>query len=188
MKGLVHKLGRLALVAVLAIVPARASAAPDEYTLKAAYLYAFAKYVEWPEKAFASEAAPTVICIVGEDPFQVTGGNENKLERAVRDKKVGGRPFQIVLMPTAAGAQLNRCHILFVGRSEHASTPDLLKSLQGQPVLTVSEQDEFTKAGGCIAFVSTARGFTLALNVLAVERQGLGVSTELQTVATPDNH
>jgi len=188
--ALVRRLGRLALAgALVCAAPSPAFAAPDEYTLKAAYLYAFAKYVEWPEAAFASDTAPTVICIVGEDPFRTDGGPESKLERAVRDKKVGGRPFQILpIASLGAGPPLNRCNILFVSRSEQESTTELLSRLKGQPVLTVSEQGDFTKAGGCIAFVSTARGFTLALNVLAVERQGLGVSTELQTVATPDNH
>jgi hypothetical protein len=189
-KALARRFGRLALVATLVCaVPAYAQrGAPDEYTLKAAYLYAFAKYVEWPEGAFANEAAPMVICIVGEDPFKMPDGAENKLERAVRDKKVRGHPFQVMLVPSSTAATLNRCHILFVSRTEQAGTADLLRRLAAQPVLTVSEQEDFTKGGGCIAFVSTARGFTVALNALAVERQGLKASTELQAVATADNH
>lgn len=187
MNALVRILKRWPLALAL-VVCLDAHGAPDEYTLKAAYLYAFAKYVEWPAAAFASETAPIAICIVGEDPFKMPDGADNKLERAVRDKKVNGHPFQVTLLPSSNGTALNRCHILFVSRSEEANTPDLLRRLAGQPVLTVSEQDNFTKASGCIAFVSTARGFTLALNVLAVERQGLGVSAELRTVATADNH
>ena len=86
----------------------------SEYQVKAAYLYNFAKFVEWPAKSFTSASAPYRICILGKDPFR------EALQDLVRGKLVNGREFQIIGNVTAP-PQTTSCHILFVSASAGAA-------------------------------------------------------------------
>src|SRR5947207_3575250 len=120
-------------------------AAPSEYQLKAAFLFNFAKFVEWPPEAFATSNTPFIIGIIGEDPFGAD------LERTVRGKSVNGRTFEIKPLRTLTEA--GGCHILFISRSERKRVPEILKAASAASVLTVSEIERFTQAGGMVNFV-----------------------------------
>src|SRR6266540_559322 len=113
-----------------------------EYVSKAGFLYNFAKYVEWPEEAFENAAAPISIGIVGPDPF----GED--LEKTLKNKTVKDRSFTIHRFRDPA--EIRRCHILFVPRSEKARVGEILKKIDGWPVLTVGEEAEFCRKGGSI--------------------------------------
>src|ERR1700679_2809937 len=82
----------------------------DEYQVKAAFLYNFAKFVEWPPLTFKSDKDPVRICVLGQDPFGTALGD------AVDGKTVLGRPFVLVDIPYAG--QVNDCQILFISSSE----------------------------------------------------------------------
>ena len=147
----------------------------DEYEVKAAFLYNFTKFVEWPA---AAEPSPSfVICVLGDDPF------ESVIDRMAAGKKVNGRTLQIRRLKEAAGAR-QQCHIVFVGAAEKAKAAKLIEITKGTPVLTVGESREFVRTGGHV-FLSTEMGHVrVVINDAATQAAGLKVSAKLMTLAT----
>jgi hypothetical protein len=166
-------LAATALVAVALLSAARAAGVP-EYELKAAFLYNFAKFVEWPEETFAADD-PIVVCVVGEDPF---GG---ALERSLAGKTVRDRA--IVLRRVATAADVRHCHIAFVNVDAH-DLPAMLRSLDDQPVLTVGDAEGFAERGGMIGFVTEDQKLRFEVNLDAAERVKLRVSSQMLKLAT----
>ena len=91
----------------------------DEYQVKAAFLYNFAKFVEWPPEAFKTPKDPILICVLGHNPFG------NALEEAIRGKSIEGRAFAFRQVSDAESA--NACQILFVGSAESKHFRSLLR-------------------------------------------------------------
>src|SRR6476661_7065906 len=114
----------------------------DAYQVKAAFLYNFAKFVEWPPGTFASPKDPITICIVGQNPFGST------LEDMVLGKKIGDRAFAIRRLRDTQ--QTRTCQILFIGSTESKRIRPWLETLKGAGLLTVGETDDFMAAGGII--------------------------------------
>src|SRR5204863_1594641 len=135
----------------------------------------FAKFVEWPPEAFTTPNAPFIIGIIGEDPF----GTD--LERTVRGKSVNGRAFEIKALRSVAEA--NDCHILFISRSERKKVAEILKAAGAASVLTVSEIEHFTQAGGMINFVMEGNKVRFEINDAAAKKAGLRVSSKLLNLA-----
>jgi hypothetical protein len=153
-----------------------AAAAPTpEYLIKAAYLYNFALFVEWPADAFASQHAPLTIGIVGTDPFDVA------LDRTIQDKRVNGRP--VVIKRLQWHQDLRQSHILFVGASEEARMPEIAARLQGQPILLVGETPDFARHVGTIGFAIDDNKVKLEVNLEAAKRARLNISAKLLKVA-----
>lgn len=147
-----------------------------EYPLKAAYLYNFGTYIEWPEFAFADPTASLVIGILGHDSF----GTE--LDQLAR-RKIGNRPVEIRHLSDPSGAV--ECHILFVAAS--VSGPQLQETfakVRGLPVLCVGESPGFSKAGGEIGFFVQENKLRFEINIHAARQQGLKISSKLLGVAT----
>src|SRR6202140_2317750 len=115
----------------------------DEYQVKAAFLYNFAKFVEWPAGTFASPHDPIGICIVGQSPFGLT------LDDTVRGKKIGDRAFAVRSVPDPQRA--SRRQLMFIGAAERKRTRPLLEELKGAAILTAGETDDFPVLGGAIA-------------------------------------
>jgi len=166
------------LVAILALMrfDARASdPLPSQYQLKAAFLYNFAKFVDWPPSAYSSATAPFVIGLIGQNPF----GNE--LERTVTNKMIAGHAFVVKQLKSLSEAA--RCQILFISTSERKRLPDILKAVRGQSVLTVSELDRFLQAGGMIQFIMEGNRVRFEINDAAARQAGLRISSKLLGVA-----
>ncbi len=151
------------------------SAAPEEYALKAAYLYNFVKYIQWPAESFAAETEPYRVCVVGRDPFG------EHLRRAVEGKTVRNRSFVLQHFERAS-ADLHQCHVLFVSRDEPLEGA-VLKSVGDRSIVTVGEQG-FARRGGVASFVRTPDGFTVELNMDAARARQLRVSARLQQVTS----
>ena len=165
----------LILAACLLALPAIARAQAPEYDLKAAFLFNFVKFVEWPADAFAGERAPMTICVYGEDPFGPA------LDAVVQDERVGERSL---LIQRPAGLDgLGGCHVLFVSRSERERMGEVLAKVQGAPVLTVGDADGFLRAGGVINFVLEGGKVRFLIDQAAAERSGLRVSSKLMRLA-----
>jgi len=152
---------------------------PTEYQIKAAFLYNFAKFVEWPAQAFPGPTSPMVVGVLGENAF---GDN---LERAIRDKTVNNHPFQFKQFHSVTEA--TNCQILFISASEKSRLPRILAGLRGTSVLTVSETDQFIKAGGMINFVIEDNRVHFQINDQAAKQAGLKISSKLLSLAT-HNH
>lgn len=146
-----------------------------EYQLKAAFLYNFVKFVEWPAEAFNGERSPLSICVYGADPFGDT------LDNVVRGETVGERGL-LVQRPDSLD-DLRDCHVLFVSRSERGRMPEILARVAGEPVLTVGDADGFLKAGGVINFVLEENKVRFLINPEAAERNRLKISSKLLRLA-----
>ncbi|HTQ50383.1 MAG TPA: YfiR family protein [Candidatus Acidoferrales bacterium] len=156
------------------------NSSPSEYQIKAAFLYNFAKFVEWPGQAFASPTSPIVIGVLGENVF---GDN---LERTIRDKTINNHPLQFKQFHSVMEA--TNSQILFISASEKSRLPRILNGLRGTSVLTVSENsDEFIKAGGMINFVIEDNRVHFQINDDAAKKSGLTISSKLLSLAV-HNH
>lgn len=153
---------------------------PSEYQVKAAFLFNFAKFVEWPAQALPDARTPFTIGIIGKDPF------EGALERTVQDKTVNGHAF--VVKQVKAAAELKSCHILFIGASERKRLPEILNAVRGAGVLTVSEMDQFLESGGMIVFRMTGNKVRFEINDEAARRGGLRISSKLLNLGRKTEH
>ncbi len=120
----------------------------SEYQLKAAFLFNFVKFTEWPPAAFSNATAPLVIGVLGDDPFG------SALDDLMNGERINGR--FIVINRFQSGDDANACHVLFVSRSEKDRLSRLLEELKQKPVLTVSDLDQFCQQGGMINLVLSA--------------------------------
>ncbi|MBV9572660.1 MAG: YfiR family protein [Acidobacteriales bacterium] len=151
------------------------SGAPDEYQVKGAFLYNFAKFVEWPPDAFRSPDAPFEICVLGVDPF------DHGLEVSIAGKLVNGRRLLISHVPRPFDARA--CHILFIAPSEKDQLKQILQGLAGASVLTVADTPGFTGDGGAINFVLEGKRVRFEINEGAARQAHLRLSASLLTVA-----
>jgi hypothetical protein len=147
----------------------------SEYQVKAAYLFNFLKFVEYPSESFADPLAPIVVGVVGEDPFGST------LPQVVTGKTVGGR--DLVIRMYRPGEDLRGAHILFISASERKRLPTILSSLRGSSVLTVSDTAGFLDAGGMIQFLNENDRVRFAINMDATTRAKLKMSSKLLSLA-----
>lgn len=148
-----------------------------EYQIKAAYLYNFAKFVEWPENSFTNGQAPLVIGVLGENPF---GG---ELEKIAKDHQLNGRPIVIRRVTTVAAAA--GVHLLFFSGREDPRVAEELAELKGAGVLTVGESAAFAAAGGVINLVREDNKVRFEINSLAAAGQHLKLSAQLLKLARP---
>lgn len=147
----------------------------DEYQVKAAFLYNFAKFVVWPQGSFASPTDPIVICIVGQNPFG------SGLDDMVQGKKVGDRGFAVRRFPDTL--QAGQCQILFIGAAEWKRTRSLLDAVRSPGVLTVGETDDFTELGGIIAFRLDGPRVRIRVDLHAADHAKLRISSKLLSLA-----
>jgi hypothetical protein len=157
------------------VVVAAAAESASEYQVKAAFLFNFAKFVEWPSDAFLNTDAPLEICVLGQDPF----GRD--FEQVIIEKTVNGHRLEIA-HPEGV-PQARACQILFIVASEKQKVRDILQGLAGASVLTVGDAPGFAKMGGVINFVLDENRVRFEINVKAAERAHLKLSARLLTVA-----
>ncbi len=151
-----------------------------EYQVKAAFLFNFTKFVEWPDGSFEDAQAPIVVGIIGDDPF----GDD--LGRIIAGQKVQGR--SLVIRRERWGDDLRRCHVLFVSASEHEHTSRILGGVQSAGVLTVSDMEGFAEAGGVIEFVIERNRVRFIVNLDAANQSKLRVSAKLLALARAIGH
>jgi hypothetical protein len=166
----------LELLIVLAmLLPSASAQSASEYQVKAAFLFNFAKFVEWPADAFPTPDAPLQICVLGQDPFA------RDFEQVIEDKAVNGHRLEVA-HPDGV-PQAKACQILFIPSSEKQKVREILQSLAGVSVLTVGDTPGFAKMGGIINFVLDESRVRFEINVKAGERAHLKLSARLLTVA-----
>lgn len=147
---------------------------PTEYEVKAAYIFNFAKFVEWPPGKSQGAGAPMNVCVVGRDPFG------SALE-AIEGKVVGGRRIQVRRNPppqTPGG-----CAILFVSGSESQQLGRILENLDNSNVLTIGDTEGFAEKGVMINFFMEEKRVRFEINPRAAGRAGLRISSNLLKLA-----
>ena len=147
----------------------------DEYQVKAAFLYNFAKFVEWPSDSFTTPSEPIGICIVGQNPFGPA------LENMVQGKKIGDRAFAVRRVPDPL--QADKCQILFIASSEWKRTRAILAALRRADILTVGETDDFTAAGGVIGFKLDGPRVRIQIALETAVQHRLRISSKLLSLA-----
>jgi hypothetical protein len=150
-------------------------AAESEYDVKAAFLYNFMKFVDWPPSSFQDPSTPVTLCIMGRDPFSPA------LEAQLTTKTIKER--RVVVRHVDSIQQAQSCQVLFVSSSEAAGTPELLRSLHAKPVLTVGETAGFANQGGVIELSLDRDRVRFDVNAKAADTAGLKVSAKLMSVA-----
>jgi hypothetical protein len=147
-----------------------------EYAIKAAYLYQFGYYIQWPAGSFADKQSPFVIGVMGEDPF---GG---ALDEIAREKKIDGRP--IVIKRFASPAAYSPCHILFVAASyDAANILPTIRKTQKFPVLLVGEKTGFALQGGTINLYIEQNKVRFEVNMEVAKQEQLKISSKLLSLA-----
>ena len=168
------------------VYPESQSAQYKEYEVKAAFMYNFLKFIDWPEDK-AKNSSEIIIGIIGQDPF---GGAADIL----KDKKVEERSvvlkridsFDKVKNSADANEQmdtLKKCYLLFICQSERKNTKDIIDLLKNNSVLTVSDTHGFLEDGGIINFVIEDNKVRFNINLTASENAGLKIRSQLLRLA-----
>ena len=144
-----------------------------EYQVKAAFLFNFAKFVEWPPQVFPRRDAPFTICIAG-DPF------EGALDKTVEGESLDGRP--LLVRRVAAVEEIRGCQILYIAPDARRSA-ELLSAAANAPILTVGETEDFINDGGIVRFIQETHRVHFQINPEAAERASLKVSSRLLRLA-----
>lgn len=152
-----------------------AGAEPLELRVKAAFLYKFASYVEWPESAFEQVDAPFTIAVVGADSIAA------ELKQAVAGRRVNDRP--IAVKQLRPGESIAGTHILFLGSSVTPQLSSLLKAARPYPVLTVTESEGALAEGSVINFVMVDQRIRFEISRESANRSKLRLSSRLLAVA-----
>ena len=165
----VDVLSRRSFIALLGLVlfGLPSFAAPREFQLKAAFIFNFIKFVEWP-----SNSGPINVGILGDDPFE---GELKKLE----SKSVGGRPVKVSVFKDLSQARSYQV----VYTADPTMALKLVKAVEGLPVLTISDTPNFSEKGGGITLMSSKNRIRFAINKGTLDKSSLKASSKLLSLA-----
>ncbi len=163
------------LLLVIQVVLVAQKPPSREYQLKAAFLFNFSQFVEWPESSFTSDNGPLVIGVVGENPF---GGY---LAETVSGEKVNNHP--LIIRYYSNPEEIKNCHILFINLTDAKKIERITDNLKGQAVLTVSDAPDFAKYGGMIKFFTRDNKIKFLINHEAAKAANLVISSKLLRLA-----
>jgi hypothetical protein len=147
---------------------------PQEYQAKAAFIFNFAKYVEWPPEAFPSRESPLTLCILGRDPFGPALG-------AIDGRTVHGRTLR--LRRNVSAEEVAGCSIAYVTEAEERHVPVILRAIGTQPILTISDLDGFAEAGGAVGVFVVEDRLKFDANMAALQRANLKASAQALKLA-----
>jgi len=147
----------------------------DEYKVKAAFAFSFAKFVEWPHNAGYDGSLAFRLGILGVDPFG------DAINEVVGGKTVRGAPVEI--LRSRRLSDLEDCDVLFIADSEAPRLHQHLAELSGLPVLTISDVPDFVRSGGMIGLCREGSRVCFEVNRSALGNAGLAVSSRLLVLA-----
>lgn len=165
----------LAAAATILAPAATAQPAATEAQVKAAFLYRFGGFVEWPEGTFARADAPFAIGVLGGEAVAA------ELERITAGRRVQDRP--VAVRRLRRGEATAGLQVLFVGSDEAARLPEVLAAAKSQALLVVAESDSALAQGATINFVPADDKVRFDVALPAAERGGLRISSRLLAVA-----
>jgi len=159
------------------LTPLRAASAADskEFLVKAAFIYNFVKFVQWPGSLEVSQQKQLDICVLG----------KNTLSSAESIFKKASTPsLKLNLMSeSSVAAATEHCHIVYISASEAGHHKEILQQLEGRPVLVVGDVPNFIQDGGMIGFTLVSDKVKLTVNRSAIEAAGLHVDAQLLEIA-----
>jgi YfiR/HmsC-like len=176
----VRRTCRAAFVAIWTLLGFAAGTAQQpkysESDVKAAYLYNFGNFIEWPAKSMESKSGFFSICILGQDPFGST------LDATLAGETISGK--KVVAKRFSKPQEVVNCPILFISSSEEGRLTEIISSLDKMSILTVSDMPEFVRRGGMVQFVLEQNKVRFEINLASTEHAGLKMSSQLLRLAT----
>ena len=156
--------------------PAALAQSANESQVKAAFVYNFVKFVEWPSEAFSDNRAPLIIGVVGED------STTSAIDQTINGKTANGRHLMVKRFPNFRA--ITYCHILFISSSQRDNVRQILAAIS-PAVLTIGETERFAQMGGIINFTIVDDKLRFEINATAAEKAGLRISAKLLHLARP---
>jgi YfiR/HmsC-like len=167
----------ISFIGILALLVSGADAQETkrgEYEVKAAFIYNFLKFVQWPDKAFSENPSTINVCIVGEDPF----GSAIKI---FQGEKVSNKTIEINRPESLHGVK--NCQVLFISRSEKERLPQILKAIRGLNILSIGDTDMFEHQGVIINFSLVQDKVRFEIDINAARQAGIRISSKLLSLA-----
>jgi YfiR/HmsC-like len=155
-------------------IEAASPSALTEEQVKSAYIYNFAKFVQWPESAFSDAKAPLHICISAPEALYLA-------MESLKDKTVQGRPLKIA--QHSRNMKAHKCHVLFIARENKKDAWEKREKHIIPHVLTIADFDSFVSQGGIIELISEGSKIRFAVNINAANRAELKLSSKLLNLA-----
>jgi hypothetical protein len=146
-----------------------------EYQVKAAFLFNFTQFVEWPANALPETKTPLVIGVLGQNPFGTY------LQEIISGEQVNGHP--LVIQQYKNAEEIKTCHILFINLTEKDKPEQVIASLKGRSILTVGDGANFIKQGGMIRFITRDNKIQFQINPESAKGADLMVSAKLLKLA-----
>ncbi|MGH9345173.1 MAG: YfiR family protein [Terriglobia bacterium] len=148
---------------------------PTEYQVKAAYLYNFARFVQWPTKGKTNAGASFPVCVLGIDPFG------RALDRLIAGQAIDG--MNVIALRISTPEQAANCRVLFISSSEDDALNNVISTLGRLSVLTVSDMPQFIERGGMVGFILQNNRVRFEVNLAATKSAGLTLSSQLLKLA-----
>lgn len=162
------------LLLVWAVITAQ-STAVSSAEIKAAFLYNFATFSEWPSEAFSNSNSPFTIGILGDNPFGTV------LNDIIRNETKEGHPLTVKYFNKIE--DVKNCQILFVNMPKSDTQVQAITALKKQNVLTVSDTPDFVSKGGMIRFFIENNKLRFQVNLGAVKEGNIVISSKLLRLA-----
>ncbi len=162
------------VLAIMVAAPLSEGRNLPEPQVKAAFLFNFAAFVNWPDGLFHTPDTPLRYCTLDADAVSRT------LEQLIAGETLDGRPLELVRLEK--GQRIRGCHILFLGAQ--ANTVSILSAQRERSTLTVGDTEDFLKQGGMIALLRKRKRIHPVINLDALEVSSLRLSSKLLRLAT----
>lgn len=175
LKKISHSCSRFLLVVYGALFFSAQTSTTREYQIKAAFVFNFTQFVEWPAQSFSTPQSPAVIGIIGKDPFG------NYLEETIAGETINKHPLVIQHFNTVE--EVTNCHILFVNINDKAKLQSIIEKLKGKSILTISDNNSFTKLGGMIRLYTRDDKINIQVNLEETKAGNLTISSKLLKLA-----
>lgn len=167
--------GIVAIVcSVFWIAPAIGQSATEDQ-IKAAYMFNFAKFVEWPAEAFPPAASSLNFCAVGRSQ------TADELDSLVADKSINGHPIKVHRLGKLE--EIKSCHVLFLATASGKQQQQVLQAARGLPILVVGDTPGFARSGGMIGFITENGKVLFEVNPASAEEAHLKISSKLLALA-----
>jgi hypothetical protein len=172
--GRIHRLAGITAIAVCAFAPFASAQTASAPALKAAFLYNFAKFSEWPGDALAP-GQQLAMCVVGDASIA------DALSQTIKGRAIEGHELTVTVLKPDASA--SGCHLLYVSSSEIQRSAGLLLGARNAPVFTVSDADKFAESGGLAQLIVEHDRMRFAINIACARRGRLILSSKLLSLA-----
>jgi hypothetical protein len=165
------------------------SAQYKEYEVKAAFMFNFFKFVNWPKEKTSQDGNEIIVGIIGDDPFGPA--IDIFKDKTIEDRKVVVKMFESMHKLKEISEkdknerinELRRCHLLFICQSEQKSLQDIIEAVSNHGVLTVGDSEQFIESGGVINFLMENNKIRFDINLSAADKTGLEMRSQLLRLA-----